>query len=362
MSEYHVIITDAGAALEAEAHASGDPLVLTGFAVCDGGEALTPDPAMTALPSEAYRGEISALSVSDDDSQVVIAQCIIPASSGGYTIRGLGIFAGDTLYAVGNYPPQPKPSPESGFAVSLEILAQLAVSSSTGVTMTVEDGAWLSREQADQLYAPLSSEYPPGAPIPWPSDTIPEGYAVMQGQAFDKTVYPRLAAAYPTGIIPDMRGWTIKGKPASGREVLSKEQDGNKAHDHVATVSETDLGTKETAATDLGTKTTSTFDYGTKSTDATGAHTHRYVTDHAEDEGMRGPTGGDDNSGHAETDSGGEHAHSVPIGAHEHTLALGTHSHTLVLGSHTHTVTVSEAGNAETTVKNVAFNYLVRLA
>ncbi|EJF8734272.1 tail fiber protein, partial [Escherichia coli] len=106
--------------------------------------------------------------------------------------------------------------------------------------------------------------YPVGAPIPWPSDTVPSGYALMQGQTFDKSAYPKLAAAYPSGVIPDMRGWTIKGKPASGRAVLSQEQDGIKSHTHSASAS----------STDLGTKTTSSFDYGTKSTNNTGAHTH----------------------------------------------------------------------------------------
>ncbi|HHZ6662886.1 TPA: phage tail protein, partial [Escherichia coli] len=106
--------------------------------------------------------------------------------------------------------------------------------------------------------------YPVGAPIPWPSDTVPSGYALMQGQAFDKSAYPKLAAAYPSGVIPDMRGWTIKGKPASGRAVLSQEQDGIKSHTHSASASSTDLGTKNT----------SSFDYGTKSTNNTGAHTH----------------------------------------------------------------------------------------
>ncbi|EIH6686727.1 tail fiber protein, partial [Escherichia coli] len=36
--------------------------------------------------------------------------------------------------------------------------------------------------------------YPAGAPIPWPSDTVPSGYALMQGQTFDKSAYPKLAA------------------------------------------------------------------------------------------------------------------------------------------------------------------------
>ncbi|HCI7666036.1 TPA: prophage tail fiber N-terminal domain-containing protein [Escherichia coli] len=130
--------------------------------------------------------------------------------------------------------------------------------------------------------------YPVGAPIPWPSDTVPSGYALMQGQTFDKSAYPKLAVAYPSGVIPDMRGWTIKGKPASDRAVLSQEQDGIKSHTHSASAS----------STDLGTKTTSSFDYGTKSTNNTGAHTHSLsgstgsAGDHTHGNGIRWPGGG----------------------------------------------------------------------
>ncbi|MGK3945733.1 phage tail protein, partial [Streptomyces caeruleatus] len=90
--------------------------------------------------------------------------------------------------------------------------------------------------------------FPAGAPIPWPSDIVPSGYVLMQGQAFDKSAYPKLAVAYPSGVLPDMRGWTIKGKPASGRAVLSQEQDGIKSHTHSASASGTDLGTKTTSS------------------------------------------------------------------------------------------------------------------
>ncbi|WP_336286557.1 phage tail protein [Cronobacter dublinensis] len=156
MSEYYIFITDAGAALETAAHAAGEPLVLTAFGVCDGGSAFTPDPALTTLENEVYRGEISSLSVSPDDNSVLVAQCIVPASSGGYTIRGIGLYAGDTLYAVGNYPDQPKPAPDTGYAASLEILAQLAVSDTADVTLKVTDGSWLSKAQGDALYVPLA--------------------------------------------------------------------------------------------------------------------------------------------------------------------------------------------------------------
>ncbi|EEW4549930.1 phage tail protein, partial [Escherichia coli] len=134
-----------------------------------------------------------------------------------------------------------------------------------------------------QLYTsahPPEEFYPVGAPIPWPSDTVPSGYALIQGQTFDKSAYPKLAVAYPSGVIPDMRGWTIKGKPASGRAVLSQEQDGIKSHTHSASASSTDLGTKTTSSFDYGTKTTSSFDYGTKTTNSAGAHSHNIPVGH----------------------------------------------------------------------------------
>ncbi|EFN4149843.1 prophage tail fiber N-terminal domain-containing protein [Escherichia coli] len=213
--------------------------------------------------------------------------------------------------------------------------------------------------------------YPVGAPIPWPSDTVPSGYALMQGQTFDKSAYPKLAVAYPSGVIPDMRGWTIKGKPASGRAVLSQEQDGIKSHTHSASAS----------STDLGTKTTSSFDYGTKSTNNTGAHTHS-VSGTAASAGahthsmtfVSGGSSGAPGSGAPDyskysvnTSSAGAHTHSVSgtaasAGAHAHTVGIGAHTHSVAIGSHGHTITVNAAGNAENTVKNIAFNYIVRLA
>ncbi|EKF3795916.1 tail fiber protein [Escherichia coli] len=199
------------------------------------------------------------------------------------------------------------------------------------------------------LYTPSEQFYPPGAPIPWPSDTVPSGYALMQGQTFDKSAYPKLAAAYPSGVIPDMRGWTIKGKPASGRAVLSQEQDGIKSHTHSASAS----------STDLGTKTTSSFDYGTKSTNNTGAHTHNFAYNNTSAYAETPGTGG---GMHATNTSKTASNRVLSAGAHTHTVAIGAHTHTLAIGSHTHTITIAAYGNAENTVKNIAFNYIVRLA
>jgi hypothetical protein len=45
-----------------------------------------------------------------------------------------------------------------------------------------------------------------------------------------------------------------------------------------------------------------------------------------------------------------------------HTVGIGAHSHTTVMGAHSHTINVSATGNLENTVKNIVFNYIVRLA
>ncbi|OMB55437.1 phage tail protein, partial [Salmonella enterica] len=128
------------------------------------------------------------------------------------------------------------------------------------------DAEWSEWAMLYTTLNPPPDSHPVGAAIAWPSDATPAGYALMQGQSFDKSAYPLLAIAYPSGVIPDMRGWTIKGKPISGRAVLSQEMDGNKSHSHTARAQDTDLGTKST----------SSFDYGTKSTNTTGNHTHQF--------------------------------------------------------------------------------------
>ncbi|HGU5334360.1 TPA: phage tail protein [Escherichia coli O146] len=192
---------------------------------------------------------------------------------------------------------------------------------------------------------PASELLPAGVPLPWPSDTPPGGYAIMAGQTFDKARYPLLAKAYPDGRIPDMRGWTIKGKPASGRAVLSQEQDGIKSHTHGGSVSNTDLGTK----------TTSSFNYGSKTTNSAGPFSATISLRTA----TASPEGGGDWTAYGP----GSGANLIArVSEHTHSVSIGEHAHTIALGSHGHGLTIKPTGNAENTVKNIAFNYIVRLA
>ncbi|EMV5956217.1 tail fiber protein, partial [Escherichia coli] len=282
----------------------------------------------------------------------------------------------DIYVAIGNY--------ATGVNIQWDYTSNASVTIHTSPAYSANKPEGLTDGTVYSLYTPSEQFYPPGAPIPWPSDTVPSGYALMQGQTFDKSAYPKLAAAYPSGVIPDMRGWTIKGKPASGRAVLSQEQDGIKSHTHSASASSTDLGTKNT----------SSFDYGTKSTNNTGAHTHSisgtansagahqhkssgafggtntsifpngYTAISNLSAGIMSTTSGSGQTRNAgKTSSDGAHTHSLSgtaasAGAHAHTVGIGAHTHSVAIGSHGHTITVNAAGNAENTVKNIAFNIL----
>ncbi|EOO3779794.1 phage tail protein, partial [Escherichia coli] len=256
----------------------------------------------------------------------------------------------DIYVAIGNY--------ATGVNIQWDYTSNASVTIHTSPAYSANKPEGLTDGTVYSLYTPSEQFYPPGAPIPWPSDTVPSGYALMQGQTFDKSAYPKLAAAYPSGVIPDMRGWTIKGKPASGRAVLSQEQDGIKSHTHSASASSTDLGTKNT----------SSFDYGTKSTNNTGAHTHSisgtansagahqhkssgafggtntsifpngYTAISNLSAGIMSTTSGSGQTRNAgKTSSDGAHTHSLSgtaasAGAHAHTVSIGAHTHSVAIG------------------------------
>ncbi|HBL0814717.1 TPA: phage tail protein [Escherichia coli] len=74
------------------------------------------------------------------------------------------------------------------------------------------------------------SALPVGVPVPWPSATPPTGWLKCNGAAFDKVKYPRLATAYPSGKLPDLRGEFIRGwddgrSIDTGRALLSIQSD-----------------------------------------------------------------------------------------------------------------------------------------
>ncbi|ENI6456371.1 phage tail protein [Salmonella enterica subsp. enterica serovar Bredeney] len=72
------------------------------------------------------------------------------------------------------------------------------------------------------------SALPVGVPVPWPSTTPPTGWLKCNGAAFSSEMYPKLAKAYPTNKLPDLRGEFIRGWDDgrgvdAGRGILSMQ-------------------------------------------------------------------------------------------------------------------------------------------
>ncbi|KGA37146.1 phage tail-collar fiber domain-containing protein [Pectobacterium odoriferum] len=76
----------------------------------------------------------------------------------------------------------------------------------------------------------LPSDFPVGAPVPYPSATPPSGWIKCNGQSFNKALYPILASLYPSGVLPDLRGEFVRGwddgrGADAGRTLLSAQGD-----------------------------------------------------------------------------------------------------------------------------------------
>ena len=74
------------------------------------------------------------------------------------------------------------------------------------------------------------SALPVGVPVPWPLATPPTGWLKCNGAPFSAAQYPKLALAYPSLALPDLRGEFIRGWDDgrgidAGRKILSAQGD-----------------------------------------------------------------------------------------------------------------------------------------
>jgi len=83
----------------------------------------------------------------------------------------------------------------------------LAVLTMAGITPAKNDLGQIAKA----IQSIAFSAYPVGAPIPWPTAIPPAGFLAMTGQSFSGSTYPKLAAAYPSLALPDMRAEFIRG-------------------------------------------------------------------------------------------------------------------------------------------------------
>lgn len=267
-TKYYAVLTNVGAAKLANATALGAQVEITQMAVGDGNGTLpTPNPAQTALVHEQRRASLNTLSIDPNNANQIIAEQVIPEDVGGWWIREIGLFDKDgDMIAVANCAETYKPQLQEGSGRVQIVRMILIVSSTSAVTLKIDPSVVLATRQyvddqiiqvkayVDQqlaahvaaadphaqylLESDIDKYIPVGLPLPWPQATPPGGWIKCNGAAFDKVKYPKLAAAYPSGVLPDLRGEFMRGWDDGrgvnvARDLLSSEASMNLSHSHL---------------------------------------------------------------------------------------------------------------------------------
>jgi hypothetical protein len=144
--KYYAIVTNQGAAKIANAAALGTKLNITQMAVGDGGGTLpTPNASQTKLVNEVRRAAINTLSIDPANASQMIAEQVIPETSGGFWIREMGLFDADgTLIAVCNTPETYKPALQEGSGRTQTVRMMLIINSTDAITLKIDPSVVLA--------------------------------------------------------------------------------------------------------------------------------------------------------------------------------------------------------------------------
>lgn len=146
---YFAILTAVGEAKLANAAALGTQLQISRMAVGDGGGSLpNPNRNQSALVGEKYRADLNTLQTDPANASQVIAELVIPETTGGWWIREMGLYdaAGD-LIAVSNCPPSYKPQMTEGSGRTQVLRMVLIVSSTAAVQLKIDPSVVLATRE-----------------------------------------------------------------------------------------------------------------------------------------------------------------------------------------------------------------------
>ncbi|MBP8813921.1 MAG: phage tail protein [Laribacter sp.] len=181
MSKFYTLLTAVGAAALVNAQASGGIVPFTHIALGDGnGAAVVPTESMKALTHEVHRVPISSVTVDADNPNWLVVEAVVQTTTGGWTVREIGLIGDGKLLAVGNFPDTYKPQLDEGSGRDLVIRMIVQVSNASVVQLTVDPSVavatnqsianaiaaheakphahpqYLTQQRADGLYAPIN--------------------------------------------------------------------------------------------------------------------------------------------------------------------------------------------------------------
>lgn len=139
-SKYYSVVTDTGNNMMAALLAAGEKLSITEIAAGDGGGAYyQPDPEMTSLKNELWRGPIDSCEISTSSDNILVVKGIIPGEVGGFTIREMAIFAeGGEMIAIANTPSTPKVNIVDGIINEMSLAIEIALLNGSVINLLVD--------------------------------------------------------------------------------------------------------------------------------------------------------------------------------------------------------------------------------
>lgn len=415
--KFKSVVTTAGQARIAAAMANGTQVDIKQMAVGDGnGQPTTPVASQTALVHEVYRQAVNSTRVDKTRSNWMVVETIIPASSGGFWMRELGLIAGDgTLLAVCNMAETYKPTLEEGSGRTQTLRMVIAVSDSEAIALTLDDSLIFATEEYVnlQIAGHEKTRNHPDASLTAKglvqlssatnssSETLAATPKAVKA-AYDLANRNYLNELYPIGIVL----WFAQNKnpntlfPGTTWSYIGENKTirlGSQNGSDVMTSGGADTITLAAANipahSHTFSATTSAFDYGTKTTNNTGAHAHS-ISGTANNSGGHGhpynnlfnsfnPRDWNEHASHMDiirtpdtyiasgtSDGGGSIFPYMPrntesAGVHSHNVSgntsnTGAHTHAVVMGAHVHTVSGTTANTGSGAAINVT-NAFVKL-
>lgn len=137
---YESIVTTLGLAKIATAISTNTPLQLTTMKLGDGdGSATSPSASDTDLVNVVFSGTPSRVDIDPEDESRIICELTVPAASGGWTVREIGIFDDDgDLIAISQHPEIVKPTAAEGATIDLICRLYFVVANTSAITLVID--------------------------------------------------------------------------------------------------------------------------------------------------------------------------------------------------------------------------------
>lgn len=169
-SQFFAILTNIGAAKQANADALGLPWKITHMAIGDAnGADPIPSVTQTKLINEVRRAPLNTLKIDPANAAVIIAEQVIPADVGGFWIREIGLYDADgDFVAVANCAPSFKPLLVQGSGRTQIVRLNIIVTNAGNVELKIDPSvvlatrAYVDAKVLEELYkldsyAPINS-------------------------------------------------------------------------------------------------------------------------------------------------------------------------------------------------------------